>query len=131
MQPVLQVVRPVAQSFAPWRPWSRVRRKRVVFDAFDQVHKGVFEKAPAIVPNNDIKYDVNKKRSIRFAEEKKDTIFWSVAKELCQLCQSREHASCQMAVHKLQEPQGARGLLETEGRSAVITEQGCGQPATV
>lgn len=34
-----------------------------------------------IVPNNDIKYDINKRRAQVFAAEKGEVVFWSVAKD--------------------------------------------------
>ncbi len=37
--------------------------------------------APAIFPNNDIKYEVNKTRAQIFARETQQTISWSIAKD--------------------------------------------------
>jgi hypothetical protein len=72
---------------------ERCRRKRVVHEDFDEIHTDRFEKAPAIVPNNDIKYDTNKKRAIRFAHSKQETIFWSVAKDTVSLDTLRDDPS--------------------------------------
>ena len=40
-----------------------------------------FLTAPAIFPNNDIKYEVNKRRAQIFAEETNQAITWSIAKD--------------------------------------------------
>lgn len=41
-----------------------------------------FVKAPAVLPNNDSKYDVNKKRSLHFAATKKEGIMYCIAQDV-------------------------------------------------
>ena len=57
---------------------ERRRRKLVVTDAEDSRQKThVFINAPAIFPNNDIKYDANKKRSVVWCRWNQRSIAWS------------------------------------------------------
>ena len=51
-------------------------------DPKDERHKGDhFIAAPAIFPNNDIKFEVHKIRAQLFAAENKRAITWSIAKD--------------------------------------------------
>ena len=47
----------------------------------DRHRHGDFLTAPAIFPNNDIKYEVNKTRAQIFARETQQAISWSIAKD--------------------------------------------------
>ena len=59
---------------------ERKRRKLVVTDPEDKRLKGqVFVDAPAIFPNNDIKYDTNKKRVVLWCHWNQESIAWSLA----------------------------------------------------
>ncbi len=64
---------------------SRQDRKRVAMDASDKrfadPHDTRFVDAPAIFPNNDIKYDVNKQRARQYAATHKLGITWAQAKD--------------------------------------------------
>jgi len=61
---------------------SRRQRTRVATSADDsRFLEQKFVDAPAIFPNNDIKYDVNKQRARRFAVSHKLGITWSQAKD--------------------------------------------------
>ena len=61
---------------------SRQNRKRVATDTNDaRFCEQKFVDAPAIFPNNDIKYDVNKQRARHFAMSHKLGITWAQAKD--------------------------------------------------
>ena len=61
---------------------ERKDRHRVMNAPEDQRHREVhFLRAPAIFPNNDIKYEVNKARAQIFATETGQVLTWSIAKD--------------------------------------------------
>ena len=61
---------------------SRRQRKRVATEADDaRFREAKFVDAPAIFPNNDIKYDVNKQRARQYAQEHRLGVTWSQAKD--------------------------------------------------
>ena len=62
---------------------ERRSKHRVMNDKNEERHlKDDFLRAPAIFPNNDIKYDVNKQRARIFAAETKQAITWSIARDM-------------------------------------------------
>ena len=61
---------------------ERLARKLVATDGNDsRFQEEKFMKAPAVFPNNDSKYDVNKKRSLNFAASKGQGIMYCIAKD--------------------------------------------------
>ena len=64
---------------------ERRTRHRVMNDPDDKRHMQIepvdFTSAPAIFPNNDIKYDVNKRRAEIFAVAHNQALTWCVAKD--------------------------------------------------
>ena len=61
---------------------ERAERCRVLQGPGDARHlQQKFLDAPAIVPNNDIKYDVNKSRSTEYAERTRQAITWVSARD--------------------------------------------------
>ena len=61
---------------------ERKSKHRVMNREADERYKEEkFLTAPAIFPNNDIKYEVNKTRAQIYAEETKQPIIWSIAKD--------------------------------------------------
>ena len=72
------------------------RRKRCRV-AVDEKHQEFawpkFLKAPAIVANNDVKYDTNKKRAAQFAHRQRQSIFWCIAKDNVTLDALRDNPS--------------------------------------
>lgn len=61
---------------------ERKARKRVADSCQDpRFYEQKFVDAPAIFPNNDIKYDVNKRRSRQYAHAHKQAITWVQAKD--------------------------------------------------
>ena len=62
---------------------ERKSRKLVADDAQDSRFKEKrFLTSPAVFPNNDSKYDVNKKRSLNFAASEKTGIMYSIAEDI-------------------------------------------------
>ena len=73
---------------------ERQRRWRVALDDEDaDFEKPKFVKAPAIVANNDVKYDTNKTRAIHYARAQKASILWCVAKDSVTLDALRDDPS--------------------------------------
>ena len=61
---------------------ERLARKLVATDGNDpRFQEEKIIKAPAVFPNNDSKYDVNKKRSLNFAASKGQGIMYCIAKD--------------------------------------------------
>ena len=61
---------------------ERLEKHRVMNSSDDHRHReGNFLTAPAIFPNNDIKFEVNKIRAQIFAKATKQAITWSIAKD--------------------------------------------------
>ena len=61
---------------------ERKERNRVLVNLDDErVRDAKFVNAPAIFPNNDIKYEVAKKRAGIFAASKNEAITWAPAKD--------------------------------------------------
>ena len=59
---------------------ERKRRKLVITNEHDErLKQEQFIVATAIFPNNDIKYDVNKKRSVHWCRHHNQTVTWSLA----------------------------------------------------
>jgi hypothetical protein len=76
---------------------ERRRRCRVVATTSDkQLYQKKFLVAPLIVPHNDIKYDVNKKRARHFAEIEHQMVFWAQAKDDVSLDALRDNPSLPM-----------------------------------
>ena len=48
-------------------------------DTDPRCHSGKFREAIMIVPNNDTKFDINKRRAVRFAQNHKERIVYSKA----------------------------------------------------
>ena len=62
---------------------ERKSKHRVMNSMEDKRHLSEhFLRAPAIFPNNDIKYDVNKQRARIFAHETEQAITWSIARDM-------------------------------------------------
>ena len=62
---------------------ERASRKLVAADGNDsRFQEERFLTAPAVFPNNDSKYDVNKKRSLNFAAAHKQGIMYCIAKDV-------------------------------------------------
>ena len=55
---------------------ERKTRKLVLDNSDPRLHDARFLAAPAIFPNNDVKYDVNKLRAGKFAERVEQPITW-------------------------------------------------------
>jgi len=74
---------------------DRASRARVAKDSMDeQFRSEKFINAPAIFANNDIKYDVNKRRAREFASTVRQGITWSQAKDTPTHDALRERPDC-------------------------------------
>ena len=63
---------------------ERASKALLTLDADDsRFHSSTFISAPAVFPNNDIKYETNKLRARLFAHAKGKPITYAVAKDTC------------------------------------------------
>ena len=60
---------------------ERNRRNRVINEEDKRPYEDKFKTAPLIVPNNDVKYKVNKDRAVEWAREHGCAVLWSAAKD--------------------------------------------------
>ena len=71
-----------AERFCDVCTAARLKRKRVATEDEDERFRQIkFVDAPAIFPNNDIKYDVNKQRARQYAQAHRLGITWAQAKD--------------------------------------------------
>lgn len=71
-----------AEECAQCRRERRTRERVAKSETDVRFADAMFVGAPSIVPNNDIKYEINKLRSRKFADEKGETITWVPARDV-------------------------------------------------